>query len=156
LFWCFTSCDSNVVLDEYRSIPDQWHKDEIIEYRFTPPDTLNPYGLFVNIRNNSDYKFNNLFLIVEMNYPHGKIDKDTLEYRMTNPEGEFLGKGFSDVKENKLWYRGYDKPFVFSESGDYSIKIQHAMRENGEINGIDKLEGILDIGLRIEGPLTVN
>ena len=35
----------------------------------------------------------------------------------------------TDIKENKLWYKGYDQPFIFEEKGDYKINIQHAMRE---------------------------
>jgi hypothetical protein len=61
-----------------------------------------------------------------------------------------LGTGFTDVKENKLWYKGYDKPFIFDETGEYIINIQHAMRQNGQVDGIDNLEGITDIGFRIE------
>lgn len=156
LFLCFASCDSNVVLDEYRTISDQWQKNEVVEFKVTPPDTLKPYSLFVNVRNTNDYKFNNLYLIVEMNYPHGKIDKDTLEYRMTTPEGKFLGTGFTDVKENKLWYKGYEKPFIFSETGDYILKIQHAMRANGSIVGLENLDGIIDVGFRIEKPQIIN
>ena len=33
-----------------------------------------------------------------MNFPHGKTIKDTLEYQMAKPNGEFLGKGFSRCK----------------------------------------------------------
>lgn len=148
----FTACDSNQVFDEYQSVPKQWKKDNIKEFNFQAPDTINHYNLFVNLRNNYDYKYSNLFLIVKMNYPNGKISADTLEYEMANPDGTFLGTGFTDVKENKLWYKGYDKPFVFSENGDYKVSIQQAMRENGKTNGIENLQGILDIGFRIEKP----
>jgi len=147
LFLGLTSCDSNRVFDAYKSVPDQWHKDSVISFKIIPPDSLKPYNLFVNIRNTSAYKFSNLFLIVEMNFPHGKSVKDTLEYMMAKPNGEFLGKGFSDVKENKLWYK---EGVVFSENGDYEVKIQHAMRENGKIKGVEHLDGITDIGFRIE------
>ena len=82
-----------------------------------------------------------------MNFPHGKTVKDTLEYKMAEPNGEFLGTGLSDVKENKLWYK---EGVVFNETGEYTVNIQHAMRENGEVNGIDNLEGITDVGFRIE------
>jgi len=142
-----TSCDSNRVFDAYKSVPNQWHKDSVISFKIMPPDSLKPYNLFVNVRNTSDYKFSNLFLIVEMNFPHGKRVKDTLEYMMAKPNGEFLGTGFSDMKENKLWYK---EGVVFSESGDYEVKIQHAMRENGKIKGVENLKGITDIGFRIE------
>ncbi|OUR93863.1 gliding motility lipoprotein GldH [Flavobacteriales bacterium 34_180_T64] len=146
----FSSCDSNQVFDEYKSVPNQWHKDSLISFDVTAPDSLNSYNLFVNLRNNNDYKYNNLFLIVEMNYPNGKIVTDTLEYVMAAPDGTLLGTGFTDVKENKLWYRGHNTPFLFNENGAYKINIQHAMRENGKVEGIENLEGITDIGFRIE------
>jgi len=146
----FSSCDSNRIFDEYKSVPNQWHKDSIISFNVTPPDSINNYNLFVNLRNTNDYKYSNLFLIVEMDYPNGKIEKDTLEYKMAEANGRFLGTGFTDVKENKLWYKGFKEPFVFNENGEYKINIQHAMRQNGQVNGIDNLEGITDIGFRIE------
>jgi len=154
-FWCllsllligFTSCDSNRVFDEYQSVPNTWHKDSVITFNITSPDSLKPYNLFVNVRNTSDYKYSNLFLIVEMNFPNGKGVKDTLEYVMAKPNGAFLGTGFTDVKENKFWYK---ESVVFSEDGEYKVNIQHAMRENGSIKGVENLEGITDIGFRIE------
>lgn len=154
LFGCafVCSCDSNRVFDEYKSVPNQWHKDSIISFNVIPPDSTNNYNLFVNLRNTNEYKYSNLFLIVEMDYPNGKIQKDTLEYKMADPNGKLLGTGFTDVKENKLWYKGFNRPFVFNESGEYKIKIQHAMRQNGQVNGIENLEGITDIGFRIEKP----
>lgn len=146
----FCSCDSNRIYDEYKSVPNQWHKDSIISFNVIPPDSINNYNLFVNLRNTNEYKYSNLFLIVEMDYPNGKIVKDTLEYKMADPSGKFLGTGFTDVKENKLWYKGHEKPFIFNETGEYKINIQHAMRQNGQVSGIENLEGITDIGFRIE------
>ena len=70
-----------------------------------------------------------------------------MEYEMTMPNGEWLGAGFGDVKENKLWYKEQVK---FKESGNYQVTIQQAMRKNGEVNGIGELEGITDVGFRIE------
>jgi gliding motility-associated lipoprotein GldH len=147
LVFLFVSCDSNQVFDEYKSVPNQWQKDDIVEFEFAPTDTLSSYNLFINLRNNNDYKFNNLFLIAEIDYPNGKSVVDTLEYKMAQPNGEFLGTGFTDIKENKLWYK---ENFTFNESGLYHIKLQHAMRENGNIEGVDALEGVTDIGFRIE------
>ena len=144
------SCDSNRVYDQYESVPNQWHKDAVVSFSITPPDTTKAYNLFINIRNNNDYKYSNLFLIAELNYPNGKILKDTLEYKMAKPNGELLGKGFTDVKESKLWYKGFDSDFVFNESGEYLVRIQHAMRENNSVDGITELEGITDIGFRVE------
>ena len=149
-FLVLASCDSNRVFDIYKSVPNAWHKDSIVSFKVNPPDSTNAYNLFVNLRNTSDYKFNNLFLIVEMAFPHGKTLKDTLEYRMADPTGKLLGTGITGVKENKLWYK---EQVVFKEAGVYTVNIQHAMRENGKVNGVVELEGITDIGFRIEKPV---
>ncbi|WP_055444051.1 gliding motility lipoprotein GldH [Lacinutrix himadriensis] len=143
----FVSCDANGVFDTYQSVDKKWNKEDVISFKVQAPDSINKYNLFVNLRNNQEYKYNNLYLIVAMNYPHGKTVKDTLEYKMAKPNGEFLGSGFSGIKENKLWYK---EGFVFSETGEYQIKIQHAMRENGKVNGVVDLEGITDVGFRVE------
>ena len=95
------SCDSNSVYDNYKSIPNSWHKDSIVSFKVTPPDSTNAYNLFVNLRNTTTYKYNNLFLIVEMVFPHGKTIKDTLEYKMAEPNGKLLGEGNMDIKEKK-------------------------------------------------------
>ena len=69
---------------------------------------------------------------------------------MAAPNGELLGSGFSDIKENKLWYKGYKLPFRFTEVGKYVVNIQHAMRKNGEAKGVKNLKGVTDIGFRVE------
>jgi len=143
----FVCCDSNSVFDKYKSVPNKWHKDSIVSFKVIPPDSINTYNLFVTLRTTNDYKFNNLFLIVGMNFPNGKVIKDTLEYKMAKPNGELLGTGFSDVKENKLWYK---EQVVFEESGEYTVNIQQSMRESGKVNGVIDLKGITDIGFRIE------
>ena len=153
--WCFliilmlgfTSCDSSQIFDAYKTIPNGWHKDSIVSFNLISPDTTKQYNLFVNVRNTSDFKYSNLFLVVEINFPNGKVIKDTLEYLMAKPSGEFLGTGFSDIKENKLFYK---EDFIFEESGDYKVNIQHAMRENGSVKGVENLDGITDVGFRIE------
>ena len=143
------SCDNKRVFDEYKSVPNQWHKDSVITFNLQVPDSTKAYDLFVNLRNTNAYKYNNLYLIVDMKFPHGKTIKDTLEYRMASPNGELLGTGITGVKENKLWYK---KAVIFNENGNYQIKIKHAMRENGKVNGVVNLEGVTDIGFRIENP----
>ena len=142
----FSSCDEKRVFDEYRSV-NGWQKDSLISFKLNELDSTKVYDLFINIRNNSDYPYSNLFLITEIKFPEGKVVSDTLEYEMTKPNGEFLGEGYGDVKENKLWYKEKVK---FEESGNYQVTIQQAMRKNGEVEGIEELEGITDVGFRIE------
>lgn len=144
------SCDSKLIFDEYQSLPNAWSKDSEVKFKFTAPDTINNYNLFVNLRNNSDYQFSNLYIITGLEYPNGKTIIDTLEYKMAAPNGELLGEGFTDVKENKLWYKGYRAPFKFTEAGIYIFRVQQAMRKYGDVKGVEDLEGITEVGFRIE------
>ena len=140
-------CDKDRVFDEYKSLPNQWNKDSVLTFTLKNIDSLQSYNLFINVRNNNDFEYSNLFLISEIQFPQGKVITDTLEYEMAAPSGEWLGTGFGDVKENKLWYK---EQVQFPESGKYRVSIQHAMRKNGNEKGIENLKGITDIGFRIE------
>ena len=146
-FFFLVSCDEKRVFDEYKSLPNEWHRDSLVTFQFEAPDTINNYNLFINLRNNSDYKFSNLYLITQLQYPNGKVLSDTLQYEMAAPSGEWLGTGFGEVKENKLWYK---ENFQFTEAGEYSVNIQQAMRRRDSVAGIERLEGITDVGFRIE------
>ncbi len=141
------SCDSKQVFDEYKTVENKWDKNDVISFDFKAPDTINNYDLFVNLRNNNKYAFSNIFLIVTLKTPSANQVTDTLEYKMTNNKGEWLGTGFSEIKENKLWLK---EQFKFKESGNYNIGITHAVRKNGSINGVEYLKGITDVGFRIE------
>lgn len=141
------SCDSNRFYDEYESLPEGWKSDKVVTFELPEMDSISDYNLFINVRNNNDYSFSNIFLIANIQFPQGKVITDTLEYQMALPGGEWLGTGFGDVKENKLWYKEGVK---FYEPGQYKISIQHAMRKSGSEKGIENLEGITQVGLRIE------
>ncbi len=141
------SCDKNRVFDEYKSVGNSWHKDSIVSFDLPQLDQTKNYNLFVTIRDNNDYPFNNIFLIVAMQQPNKKVVIDTLEYEMTEADGSLLGDGFTDVKESKLFYKENVK---FNLKGKYKVKIQQANRQTGKISGVTKLEGISDVGFRIE------
>lgn len=140
------SCDKKRVFDDYKSVGDSWHKDSIVTFEVPKLDIKKKYNLFINLRDNNDYPYNNLFLIVNLEQPDGITKVDTLEYEMADPEGNLLGNGFSDVKESKLIY----KEKVNFKTGKYKIHIKHAVRKTGKISGVEKLDGITEVGFRIE------
>lgn len=147
LLFLVTSCDKKRVFDDYKSVGKNWNKDTIVTFDLPKLDPKKAYNLYVNVRDNDEYPFNNLFLIVSLEQPNRKVQIDTLEYQMTNPDGTLLGEGFSDIKENKLFYK--DK-VSFTQKGLYKIHIKHAVRQTGKIEGVDTLPGIIDVGFRIE------
>ena len=140
------SCDKKRVFDEYKSVGKSWNKDSIVSFDLPKLDPKKQYNLFINIRDNNDFPFNNLFLIVLMEQPDKKTKVDTLEYQMANADGSLLGDGFTDVKESKLIFKERMK---FTE-GDYKIHIKQAVRQTGKVTGVEKLDGITEVGFRIE------
>ena len=141
----FSSCDKKRVFDEYKSVGNAWHKDSIVTFDLPDLDSTKRYNLFVNLRANNNYQFNNLFLIVALELPNGFTKVDTLEYQMADPDGTLLGDGFSDIKESKLFY----KENVRFKS-KYKVYIKQAVRENGKVPGVTALDGITEVGFRIE------
>ncbi|WP_374676553.1 gliding motility lipoprotein GldH [Flavobacterium sp. NRK1] len=143
-----SSCDKKRVFDEYKSLDGKWKKNDTISFSFEQKDTVSKYNLFINVRNNNSYPYNNLFLIVQLQQPDTKLVKvDTLEYPMANPDGSLMGEGFTDIKESKLWYKENVK---FPKPGKYTVSIQHAVRKGGEVPGVEELDGVTDVGFRIE------
>jgi gliding motility-associated lipoprotein GldH len=141
------SCDKKRVFDEYQSVGSAWNMKKEVIFELPKIDTLKKYNLFINLRANDDYKFNNLFLIVSMEQPNGLTKVDTLEYEMADVDGALLGDGFSDIKESKLYFKENVK---FKASENNKIHIKHAVRQTGKIVGVQDLEGITEVGFRVE------
>lgn len=141
------SCDETQVFDEYQFVGSAWHQDSIVKFDLPKMNEKQYYKLFINVRNNSNYPFNNLFLLISMEQPDGLTKVDTLEYQMAYPDGALMGEGFSDTKENKLFYK---ENFSFNKKGKYKIYIQQAVRQAGKVAGVKELKGITEIGFRVE------
>jgi len=139
------SCDKKRVFDEYKSVGSAWNKDSIVTFDLPVLDSTKRYDLYVNLRDNDNYKYNNLFLIVSLESPNGYTKVDTLEYQMANTDGTLLGEGFTDIKESKLYYKENVR-----FRGKYKVHIKQAVRETGKVPGVAFLDGITEVGFRIE------
>ncbi len=147
LLGTLAACESNMVVGEMHELPGYWDKDELIEFNIPTLDSINKYDVFLHLRNTNDYPYNNIFLIASMEFPFGKTVTDTLEYRMAAADGSWLGTGIGSMKESKLWYK---ENVIFFEEGSYTLRISHAVRNNGEVHGVTQLPGITDVGYSIE------
>ncbi|NLO03116.1 MAG: gliding motility lipoprotein GldH [Bacteroidales bacterium] len=135
------SCDSTRVYDEYKQVTrSEWHKDSLVVFEVPVNDTVLNYNLFLNIRNEVNYPYSNLWLFVEIVQPDGMAVKDTFELILADPSGKWLGKGLSGIRSRRAIYR---RNVFFPLSGNYLIKIRHGMRP-------EMLKGIHDVGVRIE------
>lgn len=144
----FIGCQNKVVFNEYQSLENtKWESGEVVAIEIPIQDTLSHHNLYINIRNNTDYAYSNIYLIARMTFPDHKQITDTLEYEMTDAHGKFLGSGFSDIKENKLFYK---ENIRFPKQGTYVFEVKQAMRKRNQITPIDPLKGVMDVGISVE------
>jgi gliding motility-associated lipoprotein GldH len=137
----YSSCDLNRVFDEYKPIPEEkWHQDSLLTFAIPISDTLQNHNLYINVRNNIDFEYSNLWLFVNIEQPNGVAKQDTIEIPLAEPSGKWLGKGFGGYKPQHAVYK---RNVFFPSSGEYKISIQQGMRKA-------QLEGISDVGLRVE------
>jgi gliding motility-associated lipoprotein GldH len=137
----FLSCDSRRFFENNKKI-DQgvWKRTDKIRFEVTIPDTTTGYDFFINVRNDVDYPYANLYLFIETLTPAGIISRDTVECQLADYTGKWFGKGIGSVKFNRFLFR---KMIRFRVPGKYFFGLEQAMRVND-------LKGIRDVGLRIE------
>jgi len=137
----FISCDSSIVFEEYKSFENQnWNTDSAAFFNYTITDTTSINTVKIKLRHTVEYEFQNLFLFVETDVI------DTVELMLANKEGMWLGGGIGDVREFEFEYQNAK---LFSKKGNYSFKIEQAMRY-GMAEKIQVLNNVLAVGLSIE------
>lgn len=141
-----SACQPNYDTRQYWDYPNGWPKENPAEFDFQLPDDQ-PRNVYLHLRNNNDYPFSNIFLITELESPSGKVLEDTLEFAMANPQGAWLGKGFFDLKESRLWWL---EAAELPAQTPLRIKIRQAVRQNGQQHGLDTLPGIVTVGFSVE------
>jgi len=134
------SCTETDLYNQSVAIPDNgWNKEEAVHFDVPIKDTLTDYNFFLNIRNNAEYRYSNLYLFLNTVMPNGNKTRDTIEIILADNDGRWLGKGWGSVKENDILLK---KNLRFPLKGSYRFFIQQAMRR-------DTLIGIINVGLRI-------
>jgi gliding motility-associated lipoprotein GldH len=134
-------CSAPPAFENYQEIVDEtWSLEDTIVSNFPILDTLQSYNFFVNLRNNNNYNYSNLYVFIYTSFPNGKNMTDTVECVLAHPDGRWIGSGFGSVYDNRIMYK-YKKRFPLT--GEYQVRIIHAMREK-------ELPGIMDVGFRLE------
>lgn len=142
------ACSKPIFYNKYKNIDNnKWSINNPVVFKVVVKDSITTYNIFLNIRNNNKYPYSNIFLVVTTYFENTISEIDTLEYKMADASGRWLGTGFTDVKENKLIFK---TNYKFPKKGSYKFSIVHANRKNGNLNGDKFLVGITDVGLSIE------
>ena len=144
----FFSCDSNIEFINYNSVNGSWHKDSIQDFSFELNHLQEEeYTTYINLRINNDYKFSNIFLIVVLSDSLNIITKDTLNFKLADKSGRFLGDKRINLIENSLLHK---EKISLENNMKYYVSIEHAMRVINKVGGLEYLNGVVDVGYKVE------
>lgn len=136
------SCQTVDLFERVVSIPRQeWKSDYKPQFHFNISDTQSNYAIFVVLRHNEKYEFNNIW--ISLTYQLEGQPAVTGKYELplaTNDK--WIGTAMDDLYEHRVLITP-PKTGLSLKPGAYTFTIGHIMRK-------DPLEHILNVGLRIE------
>ncbi len=142
LLLLFGGCaDTAAVIDQNKEIVNNnWSYSNKIKYTVKIDDGQMPYNLYLNLRVTGDYKYSNVFVLIYQTGPDGKPTGVRYEFKLANPDGEWLGQGSGNLYNYQIPFR---LNYKFPAKGAYTFQIEQNMRDN-------PLHEVSDVGLRIE------
>lgn len=140
----FSSCTKIDLFEKVATIPDhEWKSSFRPSFSFEIKDTTVPYQLYVILRHNEKYNFNNIWINLHTQSPDGTVSKAQYELPLATNEKGWLGTGMDDLYEHRIALTPINKRFFFKKAGIYTFSLEHVMRE-------EPLKNVVNVGLRIE------
>lgn len=145
LLW---GCQEQTVYRDYVNLENGWPNDQKLVFNLPKiTNSIDEFNVYLYLRNDDAYLYSNIFMIASLENEGVVVLRDTLEYAVAAPDGRWLGKGFLNVKESKLWWK---EGFQFPAEGNYTLTLNQAMRKNAAVEGIPTLEGVVALGIELE------
>jgi len=136
-----SSCHSRILYEKTIAVPKEgWNQEQFLTYTIPVEDTINQYQISLLIRNDARYEYSNLFLFINTTAPGGEGIRDTVEIRMSDERGNWIGKGIGSKHTLQIPFKTHVQ---FPQSGSYILEIEQGMRA-------ENLEHITDVGIRIK------
>jgi len=133
--------DKNTVIDSNVSIFDlNWSYVNKVRFDFKIDDSSAKYNLFLNLRVTPNYRYSNIFILIHQTSPDKKTKTARFEFKLANPDGEWLGQGTGNLYSYQI---PFEAGYKFPKLGTYRIELEQNMRDN-------PLHEVSDVGLRIE------
>ena len=135
------SCTTVDLYEKTVPIPQhKWKSSFKPSFTFQIKDTLRPYQVFLVLRHNEKYNFNNIYVNLYAQLPGQDTSiKIRRDLRLGNSATGWEGTGMDDIYEHRV---KLGEPQQL-KAGTYTFTLEQIMRE-------DPLENVLDAGLRVE------
>ena len=135
------SCDGTVFSSEYAEVDEKgWLPADSACFDVEVEDTSLIFNFLVEVRNSVSYPYSNTFLFINTTFPDGSVARDTMEYPLADPSGQWLGKRSGRYVDTRYYFRRNAR---FPMPGNYHFAITNGMRDSA-------ITGLEHIGFRIE------
>ncbi len=139
-----STCQTIDLYERVAAIPKhRWQSSFRPVFKFIINDTTVPYQLYIILRHNDRYNYNNIWLNLYAQVPGEAAQKFTVELPLATNEKGWLGSGMDDLYEHRIALTLDPNKFNFRKAGTYTFTIEHIMRE-------EPLENVMNVGVRIE------
>jgi gliding motility-associated lipoprotein GldH len=145
LLFLLQACTRIDLYERVADMPAQtWPGSFKPSFTFDIKDTTAPYQLFLILRHNNKYNYNNIWLNVYRKTPGGQVSKVPYELQLATNERGWLAEGMDDLYEHRIPLTPpANDSFYFNKPGPYTFTVEQIMRE-------DPLQNVLNVGLRLE------
>jgi gliding motility-associated lipoprotein GldH len=137
----FIACNTVDLYEKSVVIPDHaWDKNFRPSFDFTIKDTSAAYQLFLVLRHNEKYSYNNIYVNVYVKGP-GQDSAVTIQkdLELASNESGWKATAMDDIYEHRIEL-GSPQPL---KAGIYKFTVEQIMREN-------PLQNVLNVGIRVE------
>jgi gliding motility-associated lipoprotein GldH len=139
-----SACNTVDLYEKNTALPHhEWKTNYRPVYRFNITDTVSTYQLFITLRHDDQYHFNNIWMNLYAQAPGGKPQKFMLELPLATKESGWLGSAMDDLYDHRIALTLDPARFNFRHQGEYVFTLEQIMRE-------DPLGNIFDVGIRLE------
>ena len=138
------ACQHIDLFEKIETIPQHdWKSNFKPQFKFDIKDTAAVYQVYVILRHNEKYLYNNIWLNLTAQAPGQAPQKFMLELPLATSAKGWLGVAMDDLYEHRLVVTLDESKFNFKKPGEYQFTLEQVMRD-------DPLENVLNVGLRIE------
>ena len=144
-YLCFSilvvGCTTLDVFEKTEFFPThEWKANLTPSFTFAIEDTISTYHIFVILRHEDAYHFNNIWLNISTQAPNEKAKMQLINVTLADNKKGWLGTGMDDVFDHRA---SITKLPVKLKKGNYTFTLQQNMRE-------EPLQFVLNAGIRVE------
>ena len=141
LLCLLVSCNNTTAYQKMDQLPNEtWNIDNRLVYEFDVLDASTYYNFFIDVRNTTDYPYQNLYLFFTTQFPDSTVFTDTLNCILSDAYGRWTGSGSGRIKQNRFVLKSKVR---FPQTGTYLFLAQQAMRD-------DDLKGVANFGITLQ------